>query len=457
MSVLLVALLAAGQTSWDPGAFSDAFLIWGQSTCLGLDSGAPSGETTNAYGNKSPLEYHYAQIGGLTQLSAWPLHDTTDDMVCMQPLGGLLYSACSGSPGSYTGPRKQMQDYFTVATGKKSIVGITAVPGVPYDLYFDWSDAGNYQTYSTAPFFEMVGARYPSARVNAVFACHGEADYNKTAAVYAGYMADLKTEMNYHVQRRVANNAGYTMPIFASQYSSCSYLGACYGSTLSCGAIQGIVDSANAGDVVYVGPTYQYTHASGPHMATADNKMRGAKYMEAYLYGQSWTGVRTNPSGAGKVEHVGDAYRLNYYVQYPPLVWDTTLVAAVPGGDYGFLYMEETAGPTYTAKPITPEICTGAGTPNAACQNANQVIITPASPPSGTAQYLFYGIGCWYNSGTSALFTDTQCVIPFYGGGCVTPGPTTGQRGNLRDSDPATWNSTAMYNWAAIERWDNLP
>lgn len=456
MSLLLAALLVSGQVSWDPGEFSDAFLIWGQSTCGGLDSGAPSGETSNAYGNKSPLEYHYIQVAALTQLSAWPLHDTTDNMVCMQPLGGRLYSACSGSPGSYTGPRKQLQDYFSVATGKKSIVGITAVPGVPYDLYFDWSDSGNYQRYSTAPFFEMVGARYPSARVQAVFTCHGEADYNKTAAVYAGYMADLKTDMNFEVKRRVANNVGYDMPIFASQYSSCSYVGACYASTLSCGAIQGIVDAANAGDVVFVGTTYQYTHASGPHMSTASNKMRGAKYMEAYLWGPSWTGVRTNASGAGKVERVGNAYRLNYHVQFPPLVFDTTLVSAI--GDNGFLYMEETAGPTYTTKQINaPEICTGAGTPNAACQNANQIIITPTVAPnlSAVSRGLYYGSGCWYNAGTNVLFNDTQCISP--GSVCVTPGPTTGQRGNLRDSDPATWNATPMYNWAAIERWDALP
>ena len=40
MSMLLAALLVSGQVSWDPGEFSDAFVIWGQSTCGGLDSGS---------------------------------------------------------------------------------------------------------------------------------------------------------------------------------------------------------------------------------------------------------------------------------------------------------------------------------------------------------------------------------------------------------------------------------
>lgn len=454
MNAVLAVALAVLSQSWDAREFSDAYMIWGQSTALGLDSGFTGAETSNTAGNKSPFEYFYAQVGCLPSESAWPLHATIDTSACTQPIGGAVYSSCSGD-NSYVGPRKHIGDFFTQETGRKVLLGMLAIPGVPYSPYFDFSCTGPtcYAPFFSR-FFEMAGARYPGLRVRAVLGFHGEADYDKTAATYRAYMEDLYTEINASARRRVSGNVGQDMPLYLTQWSSCSYVGAGYASTLSCGSIQGIVDAAenNAGKIVYVGPSYQYdTYNSGPHLKSLDNKLRGAKAVQAELWGPTWTGVRSS-----SIARVGNAYVISYHVPYPPLVFDTTWVTdPSSGGDKGFVYVESD-GVTTRAKAIQdPVICTGAGAPHAACSSANQVVIEPVAAPGGTTRYIFYASGCWFNSGTNTLWTDSQCISP--GNVYVTPGRTTGQRGNLRDMDPTMYLGREQRNWAAHQGWSNLP
>jgi hypothetical protein len=131
-------------------------------------------------------------------------------------------------------------------------------------------------------------------------------------------------------------------------------------------------------------------------------------------------GGRWYPLTPTRFTREGNTIVVDFYVPYGPLVLDTTIVT--DPGNLGFEYVDDFATPSITSVVLNP-------------QNASQVIITLSRIPTGKNAFVRYG---W--------------TAP--GGPGSLPGPTTGPRGCLRDSDPtvalysdATGTPYKLYNW----------
>jgi hypothetical protein len=164
-------------------------------------------------------------------------------------------------------------------------------------------------------------------------------------------------------------------------------------------------------------PRYIFPHAvagaafPGLHLNNASSRWMGEYYAKAYktvvVDGQEWT-----PLKPSTITLAGAVLTVKFDVPAPPLVLDTTLVSNP--GNYGFEYTDDSASP--------PAISTVAVT------GSTTVTITLSAAPTGANKRLRYA------------YTG----IPGNAGG-----PTTGPRGNLRDSDATTTSlyGNTLYNW----------
>jgi hypothetical protein len=136
----------------------------------------------------------------------------------------------------------------------------------------------------------------------------------------------------------------------------------------------------------------------------------GEDYAKAYrkviLEGKPWEPVRPI-----SVNRAGAVITVKFTVPAPPLVLDDKLVS--DPGDNGFEFMQDGA--------VVPSIS------KVAITAPDTVAITLADVPTGANQRIQYA------------FTGTVGAHA---------GPTTGPRGNLRDSDPTvSRNGYPLYNW----------
>jgi hypothetical protein len=266
----------------------------------------------------------------------------------------------------------------------------------------------------------------------------GEGDYATAKATYKTYLIDLRTRLETRAQTFLTANRGRTLVMYLNQFSSCGLLGGGYACS-NVGSMQAMTElfQEQPDKFRMVGPTYAYTHAAAaPHMNVSGNKRRGEKNAEAFLWDQA-NATKWLPLYATTAETVPatQVYRVTYSIPYPPLTnacpgQITDLAAAQTGGWTSY---EEQPSTVYTQINTTSwSICTGSGVPHASCQNANQVIVVPAVwTGSVVSRRLYYA--------TFPLLT--------------TPGPTTGQRGCVADSDPFVADGIATPNNAIHQDW----
>jgi hypothetical protein len=130
-------------------------------------------------------------------------------------------------------------------------------------------------------------------------------------------------------------------------------------------------------------------------------------YRRVILEGQAWEPVRPKT-----VTRAGAVVTVTMHVPAPPLVLDTTLVTEP--GKFGFEWADD--GPT------TPTIA------SVALSGDDTVVVTLSAAPTAAHPRLRYA---------------------YTGTGGALAGPTTGPRGNLRDSDGTpSRNGYKLYNWA---------
>jgi len=130
--------------------------------------------------------------------------------------------------------------------------------------------------------------------------------------------------------------------------------------------------------------------------ATAGLGYYAKAYKKVVVDGQEW-----KPLKPATITRAGAVLTIKFAVPTPPLVFDTTLVSNP--GNYGFEYTDDSGSP--------PAINSVAVT------ESDTVTITLSTTPTGTNKRLRYA------------YTG----VPGNPGG-----PTTGPRGNLRDSDATT-------------------
>ncbi len=199
------------------------------------------------------------------------------------------------------------------------------------------------------------------------------------------------------------------IPMFHTQMSSWTK----YGEATSTIPFDQLAEHVkSAGKTILVGPKYHLSYAAdGVHLTNEGYRHMGEDYAKAYrrviLEGRPWEPLRPIA-----LTRAGNIITVKLVVPAPPLVLDAG--AITDPGSFGFEFAE--TGPAAPQKIVI-----------VALASPDTVRITLAGAPTGTNKRLRYA---------------------FTGKAGNKAGPTTGPRGNLRDSDTtASRNGEPLYNW----------
>jgi hypothetical protein len=266
---------------------------------------------------------------------------------------------------------------------------------------------------------QVTAAREVAARlgksyvVRAVTTVHGESDHAEKNVHYEDDLRAWQADYEHDVQALTGQTE--PVPLFETQMSSWTRM--MRGTeTSAIPEAQLAAHIHGGGKIVLVGPKYHLSYAKdGVHLTSEGYRHMGEDYAKAYrrvvLDGRRWEPLRPLEIAFDAKE--GKVIRVRFVVPEPPIVLDTTLVS--DPGSFGFEYTDESAAPPAIAKVEV----TGPET----------VAITLAeapTAPSGRLRYAFTGVRG------------------------ARSGPTSGARGNLRDSDGTSSVArpgTPLYNW----------
>ncbi len=253
---------------------------------------------------------------------------------------------------------------------------------------------------------DLAGKAGKSYVVRAVTNVHGESDH---VAGNASYQANLlEWQSDYETGVKAITGQTESVPMLQTQVSSWTK----YGQATSIIPAQQLgAHVAAPGKMILVGPKYhlEYT-ADGVHLTAKGYQHMGEDYAKVYrrvvLEGQPWEPVRPK-----KITRAGAQITIEMHVPKPPLAMDTTIVS--DPGKNGFEYTDDSgAAPAIASVAIT---------------GPTTVVVTLAAAPTGANKRVRYA------------FTGTAGALG---------GPTTGPRGNLRDSDATpSRDGYPLYNW----------
>lgn len=253
---------------------------------------------------------------------------------------------------------------------------------------------------------DLARAANLSYVVRAVTNVHGESDHIARNAAYAADLAAWQED--YERDVRELTGQAEPVPMFITQMSSWTM----YDTTTSAIPEAQLAAHVDApGKVILVGPRYHLRYAEdGVHLTSEGYRQMGEDHAKAYrrvvLEGQPWEPLRPR-----RLRREGAVITVDFHVPAPPLVLDTKRVS--DPGAYGFTYTDESEVPPAIA--------------HVAVTGPDTVAITLASPPTGARGRLRYAF---------------SAPVGAHGG------PTSGPRGNLRDSDatPSRFGGP-LYDW----------
>jgi len=264
--------------------------------------------------------------------------------------------------------------------------------------------------FEAAP--QTVALSLYAYRPKAIFAVAGEGDQ-----LNPDYDQNLR-QWQSDYQKDIQRVTGYTdpIPMFHSQISAwtCATMGS-QSTTLSPYKVLAEAE-ANPTNTILVGPRYFFPYAvtnavfPGLHLSNEGYRWLGEYYGKVYrkvvVDGQAWSPLKPNT-----ITRTDAVITVKFDVPVAPLVLDPTLVANP--GNFGFEYWDDSGSP-----PAITTVELG---------GLDQVRITLSATPTAANQRLRYA------------YTG----VPGNPGG-----PTTGPRGNLRDSDPTpSLYGKTLYNW----------
>lgn len=376
-------------------------LSTGQSLSVG-SQGTPPLSTAQPYDN---LMFSSGAIPGGTSLTALvPLFEGRVD-------GGTNFDRETMSSGLANLVTKMAREELLVGQppGKTShdlLVSVHGVGGTPYSGLKKGTAAfanGIAQTQAGFALAQSLGKSYV---VRVVTNVHGESDHIQGNTSYEQDLFEWQAD--YEADVKAITGQADPVPMLQTQMSSWTK----YDSTTSL-IPQAQLDAhvASAGKIVLVGPKYHLAYvADGVHLSNEGYRHMGEDYAKVYrrivLEGRPWEPLRPI-----QITRSGTLVTVKLAVPSPPLVLDETRVSNP--GSFGF-EIAQTGGPP---PAITGVTITGPDT----------VQIALAAEPSGQNKRLRYA------------FTGTTGA---------SAGPTTGPRGNLRDSDATpSRHGYALYNW----------
>ncbi|WP_096326773.1 MXAN_6577-like cysteine-rich protein [Nannocystis exedens] len=262
---------------------------------------------------------------------------------------------------------------------------------------------GLAQVTAGAALAAMSGEAYA---VRAVAIIHGESDHLGGNLAYADDL--LAWQSDYEADVQAITGQPYPVPLFLCQMSSWTM----YGSSVSRIPGEQLAAARARPDRIFVvGPKYMLPYVDGVHLTGEGSRWLGEYYAKVYravlIDGLPW-----RPLAPRAITRAGDLVTLEFDVPAPPLVLDETLVTNP--GNYGFEFTDSSGAPP----AITAVALTGPTT----------VQLTLAAEPVGGNQRVRYAA-----TGTPGVWA----------------GPTTGARGNLRDSDATvSRHGYSLHNWA---------
>jgi len=267
---------------------------------------------------------------------------------------------------------------------------------------------------------QIAQAQGKSYAARAVTVVHGESDHygwefpltgtDGTPNKIQNYAdAMLEWQQDYESGIKAITGQTGTVPLLIAQMHSWS------GDTRTSSRIPTDQYDAHVrapGKVVIVGPEYPipFRGDDGIHFTSEGGRRMGEYFAKAYakivLEGVAWEPVRPK-----SVTRAGNVITITYHVPVPPLALDTTQVTNP--GNYGFEFADDSGA--------TPAIT------NVQVVAPDQVRITLAAAPGGATRRVRYA------------YTSRPNTVP---------GPVSGVRGNLRDSDatPSLYGN-ALQNW----------
>ncbi len=243
--------------------------------------------------------------------------------------------------------------------------------------------------------------------VRAVTNVHGESDHTSKNTQYEQNLVEWQKD--YETDVTAITGQKVPIPMLHTQMSSWTKYGQ---ATSVIPAAQLTASVKSNGKIVMVGPKYFLAYApDGVHLSNAGYRRMGEYYAKAYrrvvLEGKAWEPLRPKT-----ITRTANVIRVVFQVPSPPLAFDTTLVSAI--ANQGFEYTDASGTPPKITK--------------VSLDGANAVKIELEAAPTAGGQRLRYA---------------------YTGVARAAAGPTSGPRGNLRDSDVTpSENNEPLYNWA---------
>jgi hypothetical protein len=260
--------------------------------------------------------------------------------------------------------------------------------------------------------FDLAKAAGKSLVVRAVTTVHGETDHVQANPNYQANIAQWQAA--YETDVKAITGQTEPIPMLHTQMHRWTKLPLAEGGAISdvsrIPLDQLAVHIASGGKTVLVGPKYHLPYApDGVHLTNEGYRHMGEDYAKAYrqivLRGKKWEPLRPI-----SVKRDGATITVQFLVPAPPLKIDDELVTNP--ADYGFELSGDDEMPNITSVDVTA---------------ADTVTIKLAAAPTGANKRLRYA------------FTGTPKA---------NAGPTTGPRGNLRDSDNTkSLYGFELYNW----------
>lgn len=311
----------------------------------------------------------------------------------------------------------------TMSSGFANLVsGLARAGGSRHDLLVSIHGAGA-KTYAqlklgTRPFTtgmaQVIAAKTLADAANedlvvrAVTTVHGESDHAEKSTRYLEDL--LQWQADYEREVTAITHQTEPVPLLHTQMSSWTkMMGGTETSAIPAAQLAAHVTSH--GRVVLVGPKYHLAYAKdGVHLTGPSYRRMGEDYGKVYhrvvVEKRTWEPLR--PLSATRE---GKVITLKLLVPVPPLVLDTTLVT--DPGHNGFEVVD--------ASPSTPRI------ERVEITGPDTVSVTLEAAPTGQDLRLRYA------------WTGTRGA---------RSGPTSGARGNLRDSDPTVGRSgDPLHDW----------
>jgi hypothetical protein len=255
-----------------------------------------------------------------------------------------------------------------------------------------------------------IAGGFPTVGTRGLLWVHGEADWQN--ASYDTQLATMQT--NYETDTKTITGQATDIPMILCQCSGAGNQAGVAPGTLLSPYLQLQVSINNPGKVVLTGPSYQCLYAN-VHMQAAGYRKNAGYFAKAW-YKTVIQNLPWRPLSPRRIVRDGSNVFVDFWVPVPPIVIDTTTITQpsfVAGSLAGFEWWDASGSP-----PAITAV-------NIIGPTSLQIVL--ASVPSGSNKQLRYA----YSFTTGAV-----------------PGPFTGQRGNLRDSDTTTsYYGDPLPNW----------